>query len=289
MASDKKKTGSNLNEKQRRFVREYLKDLNMTKAAIRAGYSETSAHSHGSLLLKNNEVQELIKIAQEKAIKRTDVTVDRVVLELARIAFADITEFMEWATNNAGLSGGPLHGSEYVEQTTELKERKKVTPALHFDILKRDGHKCVICGATSSDDKLEVDHIKPIASGGKSVPDNLQTLCCGCNLGKGTKGMGVVVGCKPRREIDTATEATLKNSCDLTPDQAACISEILITESRLGVKKIKVKLASKEKALELLMRHLGMMNDNLNVNVVDLGDFAHAAEEASKDHPNDTP
>ena len=42
-----------LNDKQRRFVNEYLIDLNATQAAIRAGYSQKTAYSHGERLLKN--------------------------------------------------------------------------------------------------------------------------------------------------------------------------------------------------------------------------------------------
>ena len=43
--------------KQQRFIDEYLIDLNATQAAIRAGYSEKTAYSMGSRLLKNVEIQ----------------------------------------------------------------------------------------------------------------------------------------------------------------------------------------------------------------------------------------
>ena len=52
--------------------------------------------------------------------------------------------------------------------------------------MKRDGFKCKICGRTEKDGiKLHVDHIKPVSKGGKTVMSNLQTLCEGCNIGKG--------------------------------------------------------------------------------------------------------
>lgn len=67
-------------------------------------------------------------------------------------------------------------------------ERLKMTDSLRYDILKRDGYKCQICGVTAKEGaKLHVDHIKPIAKGGKTVPENLQTLCDRCNLGKSDK------------------------------------------------------------------------------------------------------
>lgn len=60
--------------------------------------------------------------------------------------------------------------------------------SLRYDILKRDGFKCTICGATQADGvKLHVDHIIPISKGGKTIPKNLRTLCDRCNFGKRDK------------------------------------------------------------------------------------------------------
>ena len=83
-----------LTEKQQRFVDEYLIDLNATQAAIRAGYSVKTANEQGARLLANVSVQQ--KIAQKMAdrSKRTGVNQDRVVLELARIAFVKITDII---------------------------------------------------------------------------------------------------------------------------------------------------------------------------------------------------
>lgn len=63
-------------------------------------------------------------------------------------------------------------------------ERGKVTNRMRFFIYERDGYRCQICGRRTRD--LEVDHIIPIAKGGKSTPDNLQTLCHRCNYRKGS-------------------------------------------------------------------------------------------------------
>jgi phage terminase small subunit len=182
MASEKEKKDSPLSDKQKVFCREYLKDLNASQAAIRAGYSKVSAGQQSALLMKDPRIAEKIKIGMDKRIDRTHVTIDRVVTELARMAFSDVTEFMEWSEN----------------------------------------------------------------------------------VGK------------------------IKDSIELTPDQSACIKEVLIEDRPLKGKKIRVKLVAKEKALELLMRHMGMMNDNVNVNVVTLGDFARECEKADEDPKDDT-
>ena len=62
-------------------------------------------------------------------------------------------------------------------------ERGKVTNKMRFAIYERDHYRCRKCGRKTND--LEVDHIIPIAKGGKSTFDNLQTLCHRCNVKKG--------------------------------------------------------------------------------------------------------
>lgn len=85
-----------LNEKQRRFVDEYLIDLNATQAAIRSGYSEKTAGSQAFDLLKKPEIQQAIAERMKEREKRTEITQDRVLAELAKIGFADIRRAVEW-------------------------------------------------------------------------------------------------------------------------------------------------------------------------------------------------
>ena len=63
-------------------------------------------------------------------------------------------------------------------------ERGKVTNKLRFAIYARDGNRCRICGRRTND--LEIDHVVPIAKGGKTTYANLQTLCSSCNKKKGS-------------------------------------------------------------------------------------------------------
>lgn len=62
--------------------------------------------------------------------------------------------------------------------------RKAISSARRRAIIARDGSKCVACSST---DRLEVDHIIPVAFGGGDENENLQTLCLPCNRAKGPK------------------------------------------------------------------------------------------------------
>ncbi len=63
--------------------------------------------------------------------------------------------------------------------------RSSLSPKVRFDVLERDGRRCVICGVSAKDGAvLEVDHIVPVSHGGGDFLDNLQTLCFDCNRGK---------------------------------------------------------------------------------------------------------
>jgi hypothetical protein len=67
------------------------------------------------------------------------------------------------------------------------KKREPISPGTRFQVLKRDKYRCQSCGKTKAEKQLHVDHIVPVAKGGKSEINNLQALCQDCNLGKGTK------------------------------------------------------------------------------------------------------
>lgn len=68
------------------------------------------------------------------------------------------------------------------------QERRKMKDTLRYDVMMRDGFRCVLCGATQADGvKLHVDHIVPLAKGGKTELSNLRTLCERCNMGKRDK------------------------------------------------------------------------------------------------------
>ena len=72
----------NLTDKQKAFCEEYLIDLNATQAAIRAGYSETSAKQIASDTMTKHDVQEYISELQAKRSERVQVSADDVLRDL---------------------------------------------------------------------------------------------------------------------------------------------------------------------------------------------------------------
>lgn len=72
-------------------------------------------------------------------------------------------------------------------KTLKKKKREPIGLSLRFDVMKNDGFQCVLCGDSGKIARLEIDHIIPVADGGKSIESNLQTLCFKCNRGKMSK------------------------------------------------------------------------------------------------------
>ncbi len=66
-----------------------------------------------------------------------------------------------------------------------MNVRKPLSKRLRFEVFKRDGFKCVYCGATPADGiVLECDHVVPVSDGGADEIENLVTSCFDCNRGK---------------------------------------------------------------------------------------------------------
>lgn len=95
--------------KQQRFVDEYMVDLNSTQAAIRAGYSPHTANEQGAQLLAKLSVQQAVKEARSAQQKRTSITADTVLMEIANVALADARELVEVKTGCCRCCYGEGH------------------------------------------------------------------------------------------------------------------------------------------------------------------------------------
>ena len=84
-----------MTKKQKRFIEEYLIDLNATQAAIRAGYSPDTAEQIGYQLLQKTSVSVEVSKAMAERSKRTGISQDRILLELAKMAFVEMTDVVD--------------------------------------------------------------------------------------------------------------------------------------------------------------------------------------------------
>lgn len=87
-----------MTKKQKLFVEEYLIDLNATQAAIRAGYSPDTAKEIGCENLTKPNIRACIDREMAERSKRTGVNADRVVQELAKIAFVNAVDVIDTET-----------------------------------------------------------------------------------------------------------------------------------------------------------------------------------------------
>ncbi|MAO52137.1 MAG: terminase small subunit [Pusillimonas sp.] len=122
-----------LNPKQARFVEEYLVDLNGTRAAIRAGYSEKTADQQASRLLTNVKVARAIAEAQQKLSERTHITQEMVLQrwwQLANVDMNDLVEYRRECCRHCWGKGFKYQWTEqeYAKESRSAKNLKKPAP-----------------------------------------------------------------------------------------------------------------------------------------------------------------
>jgi hypothetical protein len=83
-------------------------------------------------------------------------------------------------------------GSHADEVGATVSKRTSLSKRTRFEVFKRDGFKCMYCGAHPPGVLLHVDHIRPVAGGGGNDMDNLVTACEACNQGKSDVSLSVV-------------------------------------------------------------------------------------------------
>lgn len=130
-----------LTEKQYIFCLEYLIDYNATRAAIKAGYSEKTAHSQGSRMLKNVKVKTFVDKKTKERSEKLDITVDRVLEEIASIAFFDIRKL---------FNGSSLKEVDSLDDNTA-----KAISSVKSRIEKMDGENFAEVVEIKSNDKLK--------------------------------------------------------------------------------------------------------------------------------------
>jgi len=117
---------------EKRFVEEYLIDLNQMQACIRAGYSARTADKQGSQIYNRPRVNVAIFQAMAERSKRTGINADRIVLELAKIAFVNPTDVINM--NEATVKGEANRN----DTATIASVKVKIIPTDDGEIVERE-------------------------------------------------------------------------------------------------------------------------------------------------------
>lgn len=125
-----------MREKQKRFAEEYLMDLNATQAAMRAGYSEKTAYSQGSRLLKHPQVKAYVEEKQKVMQEHLEIRRERVVEEMAKIAFGDIRDLLEWSDEGVSLLPSSRLSDDTAASIAEVKEMASGVTVKQYDKLR---------------------------------------------------------------------------------------------------------------------------------------------------------
>lgn len=216
-----------LTPKQARFVDEFLIDLNATQAAIRAGYAPSNARHHAARMLTKANIQAKIASSMAARSQRTEIAQDDVLRALHHLAFGDVRDLVEFHRYNCRH----CWGKGFRRQWTTGEWTRAM--AEHED----------------------------------------KVLAADAN------------GRKPPRKPDLAGGTGFRRTRDPNPDCPECdgegIGRVLIHDTRhlsdagrtmyAGVREsrdgLEVRINSREKALELLARHVGLFNEQIEVNM----------------------
>lgn len=220
-----------LTAKQQRFVEEYLVDLNATQAAIRAGYSERTARAMGAENLTKPDIAAAISAGQKNRAERVEIEADRVLQEVYAIAMADTNGIVAFRRESCRRCWGTNHAYQF------KSERERALAMRAFAAELRAARKAKVPRAEQPVFEDGGVGFRPAREPHPGCPE-----CHGEGVGR------VFIG--DTRKLPPALKA-LYGGVKHTKDG------------------IEVRVHPKDKALELLMRHLGLLKEEVKVTVVD--------------------
>lgn len=216
-----------LSDKQQRFIAEYLIDLNATQAAIRAGYSQSTAGAIGHENLTKPEIVAAIAEAQAERSERTNITADDVLRELWAIGKADPNELIEYRRGCCRHCWG--EGNRYQYTAGEMAKRRET----------HDGKSSLGAGAEAWDADGLFDEGGGIGFDARKEPSPDCPECFGQGVG----------------------EVFAKDTRKLSSDASRLYAGVKITKDGL-----EIKMHDKVGALTQIGRHLGMFTDKVDMN-----------------------
>jgi phage terminase small subunit len=124
-----------LTPQQELFVRQYVLDLNATKAAMRAGYSKKTARVQGSALLIRPAIQAAVKARMDRRMEKVDVKTDEILALMRKFAFTDLSGVIE-------IRGGKTYISDTAVLTEDqmacISEIKQTADGVQVKLISRE-------------------------------------------------------------------------------------------------------------------------------------------------------
>lgn len=229
-----------LTAKQKKFVAEYLVDLNATQAATRAGYSKKTAAEQGARLLTNVKVQESIQAAMNKRAERTEITADMVLHRWWAIATADPNEIMHLRRLACRHCFGVNHAfqwrdaAEYedavrtAEREAELNDNPPDLPSCEggfgYDRLSAPNLKCPICSGEGRLD-LHMEDTRNLPAQARMLFAGVKQTQAGVEVklqdqGKALENVARHLGMfKDKLEVSGGLDNTTQDIGNLSPEQ----------------------------------------------------------------------
>jgi phage terminase small subunit len=112
-----------LTEREKRFIAEYLRDLNGRQAAMRVGYAESGAASQARRLLAHEPVAAQVEKANAARSETRRITADRVMEELGRMAFSNMRDYVEWGPDGMTLRDHALLDEDQTAAVADVEPK----------------------------------------------------------------------------------------------------------------------------------------------------------------------
>lgn len=117
-------SATELSDKQKRFVDEYLIDNNATQACIRSGYSKKNADKIASQLLGNTRVADAIEAKRRRLQIKTEITIEKVLNEYAKIGFCNMADYADWSEGGVIIKDKAALTRDQMAAISEISETK---------------------------------------------------------------------------------------------------------------------------------------------------------------------
>jgi phage terminase small subunit len=129
------------NPRHQAFAEEYMADGNATRATIAAGFSSNGARQTGARLLARPDIQAYLETLRAQRAERTEITADKVIEEIALVAFADHAELSQYRIGACRYCHGKNHKYQWRhpdeftaakkawhDENTVMARKQKITP-----------------------------------------------------------------------------------------------------------------------------------------------------------------